>query len=209
MGVILAGATAYLGDFFLPITGVSTLICGVPLLLLLRKYLLPPAERSFGAVTGLRLNPGVWPRWIGISLAMLAAMIVGETAIGALTSGCWQSGPALESIPEEFLFEPWLAVLCSGVDAIIWAPLIEETAFRGLLTPRSGGVCRPCPRRRSARSSSERCTGASFPGFLVIFWSGFLWALLFEKTRSLWPGILCHAVSNTLALASPVLLYRI
>ncbi len=51
--------------------------------------------------------------------------------------------------------------------------------------------------------------GYSLQGFLTIFWSGFLWAITFEKSRSLLPGMLCHALSNALAIGTPILIYRL
>ncbi len=48
----------------------------------------------------------------------------------------------------------------------------------------------------------------SLPGFLMTFWSGLVWALAFESTRSLLPGIAAHAVYNGLYVAGLVLLYR-
>ena len=49
----------------------------------------------------------------------------------------------------------------------------------------------------------------SLQGFLLMAWSGFLWALAYEKSRSLLPGMLSHALGNGLAVLSWVLLYRV
>jgi membrane protease YdiL (CAAX protease family) len=50
--------------------------------------------------------------------------------------------------------------------------------------------------------------GTSVPAFIGIFWSGLVWALVFERCRSLLPAIIAHSTGNMLALASVLLFYR-
>ena len=45
-------------------------------------------------------------------------------------------------------------------------------------------------------------------GFAAVTWSGMVWALGYERTRSLLPGMLAHAGSNLLATSSFLLLLR-
>ena len=42
----------------------------------------------------------------------------------------------------------------------------------------------------------------------MTFWSGFVWAIAFERAGSLLPGLAAHAVYNGLYLVGFVLLYR-
>jgi membrane protease YdiL (CAAX protease family) len=42
----------------------------------------------------------------------------------------------------------------------------------------------------------------------MTFWSGLVWALAFERLRSVLPGIGAHAVYNLLYVAGLVLVYR-
>ncbi len=46
-------------------------------------------------------------------------------------------------------------------------------------------------------------------GFVAVFWSGALWALSYEKTGSLWPGIIAHSVGNLMATAGVLALLRL
>ena len=48
----------------------------------------------------------------------------------------------------------------------------------------------------------------SLPGFLMTFWSGFVWAIAFERARSLIPGIAAHTIYNLLFVAGVLLTYR-
>jgi hypothetical protein len=45
-------------------------------------------------------------------------------------------------------------------------------------------------------------------GFISVLWSGVLWAWLYEKTGSLLPGILAHAINNLLVCLAVMALLR-
>lgn len=84
---------------------------------------------------------------------------------------------------------------------VIAAPLAEEIAFRGLLF---GGLRKKMPMIPAA------LIGGAFFGLLhfatgwsavpVLIFLGVVFAVLYEKTGSLWPPILLHAVNNAFAL---------
>ena len=83
----------------------------------------------------------------------------------------------------------------------IVAPICEETFFRGMLF---GGLRRRMPRIPAALISGlvfgglHAATGVSAIPVLVVF--GVVLALVYERTRSLVPGMILHAFNNTLAL---------
>lgn len=84
---------------------------------------------------------------------------------------------------------------------VIAAPLAEEIAFRGLLF---GGLRKKMPMIPAA------LIGGAFFGLLhfatgwsavpVLIFLGVVFAVLYEKTKSLWPPIILHAVNNAFAL---------
>ena len=84
---------------------------------------------------------------------------------------------------------------------VIAAPLAEEIAFRGLLY---GGLRKKMPMIPAA------VIGGVFFGLLhfstgwsavpVLIFLGVIFAVLYEKTESIWPPILLHAVNNGFAL---------
>jgi membrane protease YdiL (CAAX protease family) len=91
---------------------------------------------------------------------------------------------------------------------VLWTPAFEELAFRGLLyfslRHRLGPVA-------AATLTAGFFAGLHFyslPGFLMTFWSGFVWALAFERAGSLLPGIGAHALYNGLYVAGLLLAYR-
>jgi membrane protease YdiL (CAAX protease family) len=50
--------------------------------------------------------------------------------------------------------------------------------------------------------------GYGMIGLASVFWSGIIWAVAYERTRSLWPAILAHGVNNLLVTAEFLWLYR-
>jgi membrane protease YdiL (CAAX protease family) len=215
-GVLIRGGVAALAlavgidllpDRWWPATGFTTLLAALPVMWLARRHLLRPHGLGFGSMFGLSSESTAWGRLGAVCLVMMSLMILGETGLSALISQ-WQESPLSESVPEDFLFQPWHQVIVSSLDAVLWAPLMEEIVFRGFIYSTL--------RRYMGMIAAAGLSGAVFgvvhgyslQGFLVICWSGFLWAIAFEKTRSLLPGMICHALSNTLAVITPILLYR-
>ena len=45
-------------------------------------------------------------------------------------------------------------------------------------------------------------------GFLSVLWSGILWAWIYERTGSLVPGIIAHALNNLLVCLAVMALLR-
>ena len=103
---------------------------------------------------------------------------------------------------------PARRALLEAVDATVWAPVVEEVLFRGLLyaTLRTRlGV------PESALASALVFTlphGYALAGSASVLVSGLLWAVAYERTRSLWPGLLAHAANNLLSTLWTVGLLR-
>jgi membrane protease YdiL (CAAX protease family) len=84
---------------------------------------------------------------------------------------------------------------------VVAAPISEEICFRGMLY---GGLRERLPRLAAALLAGlvfgglHALTGVTAVPPLVFF--GFVLALLFEKTGSIWPCILLHMLNNSVAL---------
>jgi membrane protease YdiL (CAAX protease family) len=101
------------------------------------------------------------------------------------------------------LSTPWWFVL----GAAVVAPLVEEIFFRGFMF---AGFRRRHGWVRAAVISSTlfALVHAQWTAFLPIFLLGFILAYLYQRTGSLWPGILFHVVNNAAAVAAIYLFLR-
>lgn len=139
---------------------------------------------------GLRRFGSSAVAWMGVSIAAyLAFATVYVTLVGT---------PEQEDIADAFGSLPFQIFLIA-----IAAPISEEVFFRGMLF---GGLRRRMPRLIAALISAvvfgglHAFTGISAVPPLIAF--GFILALLYEKTGSIVPGILLHALNNSVALAA-------
>jgi len=178
----------------------STWLAPLPLLWLGWRYWLREAHAGGGHSPISLPRSGVLAA-AGLTLAALVVDVVVSDGISWLT---WQAD--FESHWSEGIDDAWLwgGILVRSLDAIdyvVWAPLVEELAFRGLLYlglrqrigPLAAGVL-----------SATLFAGLHFytvPGMLVTLWSGLVWAWTLERTGSLWPGVVAHAAYNTVWLA--------
>jgi membrane protease YdiL (CAAX protease family) len=139
---------------------------------------------------GLRRFDSSAVAWMGVSIgAYLAFAAIYVALVGE---------PEQEDIAEAFGSVPFQILLIA-----IAAPISEEVFFRGMLF---GGLRRRMPRLLAAAISAlvfgglHAFTGISAVPPLIAF--GFILALLYEKTGSIVPGILLHALNNSVALAA-------
>jgi hypothetical protein len=125
---------------------------------------------------------------------MLAA--IGAYLVFAAVYSAIFGAPEQEDIAESFGTLPVQVLLI-----VIAAPVSEELCFRGMLF---GGLRNRMPRLAAALVSAlifgglHALTGLSAVWPLIAF--GFILALLYERTGSIVPGIVLHAMNNSVAL---------
>lgn len=210
-GLLVSLAFAFLAQsYFRP--GVlalwSTLFASLPMLWFIQRDLLRPRGLSFARAFGLRMPWRELPRLGRVTVAVLALEWCGTLLIAWLG---WKFGLQShwsEGLYEREIFGPWQTVVFSSVNLVIWAPIFEEIAFRGVLY----GSLRSRLAPRSAMVVSAALFSAlhlySLPGFLAVFWSGLVLAYAYERFGSLWPCILVHSAGNLLTLSTVLLFYR-
>jgi membrane protease YdiL (CAAX protease family) len=117
-----------------------------------------------------------------LTLAILYANLIGE--------------PEQEDIAESFGSLPVQFLLI-----VVAAPVSEEVCFRGMLY---GGLREALPPWAAALigglvfGALHALTGLSAVPPLMVF--GIVLCLLYEKTGSIWPGVILHMLNNTVAL---------
>lgn len=146
--------------------------------------------REAVARLGLRRFDSSAVAWMGVAIAAYLAFAAAYVALAG--------EPEQEDIADSFGSLPFQIFLIA-----IAAPVSEEVFFRGMLF---GGLRRRMPRLLAALVSAlvfgglHAFTGIGAVPPLVAF--GFILALLYEKTGSIVPGILLHALNNSVALAA-------
>lgn len=161
-------------------------------------------------VASWRSGPGFW-RLAGFNrfraghlklvFGALGAQIVATIVVGLLFV------PEQDAIIEDHDFdETTLALVLAGIAIVIVAPVAEETLFRGLFF---GALRSRLPFLGAALISGllfgsvHLTTGnVTVAGLLAFF--GVLLAYLYERTGSLGPPILLHALNNALAFTQIV-----
>lgn len=126
--------------------------------------------------------------WMGVAIGVYLAFSAAYVAIFG--------SPEQEDVAESFGSWPLQAMLIA-----IAAPVSEELCFRGMFF---GGLRTRLSTYPAALISGavfgllHALTGLSAVPPLIVF--GFILALLYERTGSIVPGILLHALNNSVAL---------
>jgi membrane protease YdiL (CAAX protease family) len=135
-----------------------------------------------------RFRPSTAAKW--------TAAAIGAYLLFALLYSSLVVEPHQEDIADGFGPIPVQVLLI-----VIAAPISEEICFRGMLF---GGLRERLPRFAAALLAGlifgglHALTGVTAVPPLIFF--GFVLALLFEKTGSIWPCILLHMLNNSVAL---------
>jgi membrane protease YdiL (CAAX protease family) len=191
-----------------PLIGVFTLLAGLPLLWWTRRYL---AARGLTAASTFGLAPpqGGAARLAGVTVALIGLSMVGEAAIAAAMEALRFESHWAEGLSEEVLWGPAWLTAAETMDSAVWTPIVEELAFRGLLFGALRTRLALWPAALLSAAVFAVAHGYSPIGFAAVLWSGVLWAVAYERTGSLVPGILAHAVNNLLVSLTQLLLLRL
>ena len=208
VGLFARGAVGLVGVAvvwpFLPDTGWSTVLVSVLQTIPLGGYLLWYCRGSWATLAetfGLRVSRASVPALVratlglvGVSTLVDVLIELGGTRVGVETH--WTDG-----FQERLVWGTPGEVAADVVDSCVFAPLLEEPLFRGVLygTLRLG--LGPAPATLASAAVFALAHGYGVVGFVSVFASGVLWAIAYERTRSLLPGMLAHAASNVQATA--------
>ncbi len=189
------------------VTAWGALLMALPMLWLVRKRLLAPFGRTFSAMFGLESLPRpLW--WIGFTLALIAVDQLGSRAIVDLFRLGGIGTHWSEGFTSFAIWQHKPLVLANSIDACAWSPFFEELGFRGLLYATLRRHYRPGQAALFSAALFGMGHFLSLPSLAGLTWSGFVYALAFERCRSLWPAVLCSAWANAFSIAATVLIYR-
>lgn len=189
------------------VTAAMGLVGGLPMLWWIRRYLRSRGE-TIHDTFGLLPPPGSRLRILGWGLVLLVVSMVGESLLSIALNSLGVSSHWADGFLEDFLWGSPATVAAGSLDGVVWAPIFEELAFRGLLYPTLRLRLPAWPAALMSAAIFAIAHGYGLQGFLAVCWSGTAWALGYQRTRSLLPGMLAHAGSNLIATSSFLLLLR-
>ena len=216
LGLFFRAAFAYLLMpatlvLLLPRTPGSTvamgLLGGVPMIWWIRRYLHARGE-TLRDTFGLRVPEGQALRVVGWGIVLLGLSMAGESLVSMGLTALGVTSHWADGFLEDFLWGSPTTVLAGTIDGVVWAPIFEELAFRGLLYPTLRLRLPPWLAALLSAALFGVAHGYGLQGFAAVTWSGMIWALGYERSRSLLPGMLAHAASNLMATGSFLLLLR-
>jgi membrane protease YdiL (CAAX protease family) len=147
-------------------------------------------------------------RMFVIVVTLVGLGLAGDWAASAFAGRFGKSSHWTEWFDEDLVWGDGADAALALLSAVVAAPFFEEVIFRGLLFAtfrrRFGLVV-------SAFASAlifAAAHGYGWVGLVSVLWSGALWAWSYERTRSIVPGMLAHAIVNLLATLSVLLLLR-
>jgi hypothetical protein len=189
-------------------TGILTLMAGMPLVWWTFRYF-SLRGLSLPLAFGLKLQPGAAARIVGATLVISALSVLGEVLITVGSDALHIKAHWADGLLENLLWGPPWLVAGELLDSIVWAPLIEELAFRGVLYATLRRAIGVWPAIGVSAAFFAMVHGYGVIGFASVFWSGVLWALAYERTRSLLPAILGHAINNLFVSVEFIWLLRV
>jgi hypothetical protein len=168
-------------------------------------------SRGLGVASAFGLLPRLdrLPAVAWVALALLGLQLTGEALMGAAFTALHLSSHWADGLQDNLIWGSWRLVARETIDSAVWAPLGEEIAFRGVLYPALRTRMSVAPAATISAGVFAIAHGYGVIGFAAVFWSGVIWAVAYERTKSLWPSIIAHGAGNLAATVEIVALLRI
>ena len=186
---------------------VASFAAGLPVILWTLAYHRARGE-SFRTAFGLRLPWGRMGWLFGVALVLAGVGGAAEAGMGALANALGVETHWADGLPEDLLWDPPWQVVLGTLDTVVWTPFVEELTFRGLLYGTLRTVTGVPLAAMASACIFAIAHGYGPTGFLSVLISGLLWAIAYERTRSLVPGILAHAANNLSVTITYLVLLR-
>lgn len=206
--IIMAICLLYLPQENASLRALAIPMTNVPLLVLAYYHLFRPAGMTFDEGFGLSLPWTHLGRLLGAVLAVVAGGLWGEWVIDRLAEQWGAGSHWTEWFDEDLVWGSGSLVMVSLLEYVVFAPFFEELAFRGLLFAILRRKFRFFPAAFISAGIFGLAHGYGVVGLVSVCWSGILWAWIYEKTGSLAPGILAHALNNLLVCLTVMALLR-
>jgi membrane protease YdiL (CAAX protease family) len=156
---------------------------------------------TFGFVLHVSGAHGGLMRLAGVTLALVAVSTVGDFVLDFAGAFLGLGPHWTDGFQETLVWGTRGEVAVDVLDSCVLAPVLEELLFRGLLYGTFRLRFGPGSATLLSAGLFAGAHGYGVVGFASVLMSGVLWAVAYERTRSLLPGVLAHAVNNVQATA--------
>ena len=136
-----------------------------------------------------------------VTLALVAVSTVGDFVLDYVGSRLGLAPHWSDGFQEGLVWGTPGEVAVDVLDSCLLAPVLEELLFRGVLYGTLRLRFGPVAATLGSAAIFALAHGYGTVGFASVLMSGVLWAVAYERTRSLLPGMLAHAVNNVQATA--------
>jgi hypothetical protein len=206
--IVLMGVMAILpfGPHILEDYGIAFLY--LPSVILTSVLLCRPRKRSFLQVVGFR-NVGQHVKYSVPLVVMVGTLgLVGDWFIVIVGDAFQSSVHWTEWFVPHLVWGSQMDLVKTAIEFVILAPIFEEFIFRGILFATLRKRFNFLPSMVASGLIFALAHGYGMIAFLTVLWSGCLWAWTYERTGSVIPGILAHAMNNGVVVYSLVAFFR-
>ncbi|MDH3503163.1 MAG: CPBP family intramembrane metalloprotease [Nitrospirota bacterium] len=206
--IVLMGLVAVMPNGIEILEDYGIALLYLPAVILTSVLLCRPRQRSLLQVVGCS---HVWQR-LKSSLPLVVMLVtlglVGDWLI-VLGGEAFQSSVHWsEWFVPQLIWGTQIELVKTTIDFVLLAPFFEELIFRGILfTTLRTKFSFPLSMIGSGLIFAL-AHGYGVIAFLTVLWSGLLWAWAYERTGSVIPGMLAHAVNNGVVVYSLVAFFR-
>jgi hypothetical protein len=176
---------------------------GLAMVLLCRSQ-----SQSFLEVIGCKHLSRGFTSSLPIIMSVIALGLAGDWLImlGGETFGV--STHWTEWFLPQLVWGSQVEVLKTTIEVVVLAPIFEEIIFRGMVYSTLRAKFGFSVSMIGSAVIFALAHGYGPVAFLSVFWSGLLWAWMYERTGSVIPGICVHAVNNGLVVYFLVAMFR-
>lgn len=184
----------------------GALMMGIPAVLFGWFYLHRPYRIGFLELFGM--GHVRWGKMLLVTFACLCFTFTLQTVVG-LSAQALGLGPHwAESGLEQIAIGTWLEALSASAAVAVGAPIGEELLFRAYFYSALRTKFSPAWSIVISAAVFGAIHPYSIAGLIAVGTSGAVWAFAYEKTRSLWPPILCHGLMNLSVAVLQLGVYR-
>ncbi len=206
--IVLMGLVAVMPDGPAILENFGIAFLYLPPVILASVLLCRPRQRSLLKVVGC------WRVWhylrstLPLMFMVVALGLLGDWLIVLVGDAFQSSVHWTEWFVPQLVWGSEMDLVKTTIEFVVLAPLFEELIFRGILFTSL--------RKKFSFPISMVGSGLVFAlahgyglmAFLTVFWSGCLWAWAYERTGSVIPGTIAHAVNNGVVVYSLVAFFR-